>query len=154
MEPKGFVIQPGQGPVWDRSEGRSVALKLLSGETGESIMMFEETAPPGTATGYHLHYHSDEIAYVLSGEITFKIGDQITVGGPGTCAFMPRGIPHAWKSTGAETGRILFSYTPAEAGKWFEELRLSERSIDDMDDSERAEIHRRHGWERIGPPPF
>src|SRR6266700_4129894 len=137
MEPKGFVIQPGQGPVWDRSEGRSVALKLLSGETAESVMMFEGTALPG----YHLHHNSDEI--------TFKIGDQITVGGPGTCAFMPRGIPHAWKSTGAGAGRILFSYTPAEAGKWFEELRLSERSIDDMDDSERAEIHRRHGWERI-----
>ena len=154
MDAKGFVVLPGQSPVWDRSEGRSVALKLLSGETGESIMMFEETAPPGTATGYHLHHNSDEIAYVLSGEVTFKIGDQITVGGPGTCAFMPRGIPHAWKSTGTETGRILFSYTPAEAGKWFEELRLSERSIDEMDDSERAEIHRRHGWERIGPPPF
>ncbi len=76
MEPKGLVIQPGQGPVWDRSEGRSVALKLLSGETAESVMMFEETAPPGTATGYHLHHNSDEIAYVLSGETTFKIGDQ------------------------------------------------------------------------------
>jgi len=79
---------------------------------------------------------------------------KITVGGPGTCAFMPRGIPHAWKSTGAGAGRILFSYTPAEAGKWFEELRLSERSLDDMDDRERAEIQRRHGWERIGPSPF
>jgi uncharacterized cupin superfamily protein len=48
--------------------------------------MFEETAPPGTQTNFHLHHASDEIAYVLSGEITFKIGDQITVGGPGTCA--------------------------------------------------------------------
>src|SRR3979490_1604019 len=121
MELRGLVIQPGQGPVWNRSEGRSVALKLLSGETAESVMMFEETAPPGTATGYHLHHNSDEIAYVLNGESTFKIGDQITVGGPGTCAFMPRGIPHAWKSTGSEPGRILFLYTPAKAGGVFEE---------------------------------
>ena len=44
----------------------------------------------------HLHHDSDEVAYVLSGEITFKIGDRITVGGPGTSAFMPRDIPHAW----------------------------------------------------------
>ena len=154
MKPKGLVIQPGQGPVSERSEGRSVTLKLLSGETAESIMMFEETAPSGTATGYHLHHNSDEVAYVLSGEITFKIGDQVTVGGPGTCAFMPRGVPHAWKSTGAETGRILFSYTPAEAGGWFEELQLSGRSSDNMDDHERAEFQRRHGWERLGPSPF
>jgi len=40
----------------------------------------------------HLHQDSDEVAYVLSGEITFKIGDAVTVGGPGTCAFMPRGL--------------------------------------------------------------
>jgi quercetin dioxygenase-like cupin family protein len=53
---------------------------------------------------------------VLSGEVTFKIGEEITVGGPGTCTFMPRGIPHAWMSTGAETARVLFLYTPARAG--------------------------------------
>ena len=27
-----------------------------------------------------------------------KIGDEVTVGGPGTCACMPRGVPHAWES--------------------------------------------------------
>jgi hypothetical protein len=29
------------------------------------------------------------VAYALAGEITFKIGEEVTVGGPGTCAFMP-----------------------------------------------------------------
>jgi mannose-6-phosphate isomerase-like protein (cupin superfamily) len=64
---------------------------------------------------------SDEVAYVLSGEITFLIGDKVTVGRPGSCAFMPRSVPHAWKSTGTQTGRVLFLYTPAGAGKLFEE---------------------------------
>jgi uncharacterized cupin superfamily protein len=63
---------------------------MLSGETAGSVMMFEEVAPTSTDTPLHVHRDSDEIAYVLSGEITFKIGDEITVGGPGTCAFMPR----------------------------------------------------------------
>jgi hypothetical protein len=84
-------------------------------------MLFEETAPAGTETTFHLHRDSDEVAYVLSGEITFKIGDEVTVGGPGTCAFLPRGVPHAWKNTGAEAGRVLFLYTPAGAGGFFEE---------------------------------
>jgi hypothetical protein len=34
---------------------------------------------------------------------------------------MPRGVPHAWQNTGAETGRVLFLYTPARAGGFFEE---------------------------------
>jgi len=29
-------------------------------------------------------------SWALSGKTAFKIGDEITVGGPGTCAFMPR----------------------------------------------------------------
>ena len=48
--------------------GRSFALKLRGGETGGSIMMFEETAPAGTKSTFHLHHDSDEVAYVLSGE--------------------------------------------------------------------------------------
>jgi quercetin dioxygenase-like cupin family protein len=96
MDAKGFVVPPGQGPVWNMAPGRSAALKMQSGETGETAMMFEETAPVGTVTNFHIHHHSDEMAYVLSGEVTFKIGDQITVGGPGTCAFMPSGVAHAW----------------------------------------------------------
>ena len=100
MDAKGLVIPPGGGSVLSMAPGRSAALKLLGRDTGDSIMLFEETAPAGTETTFHLHRDSDEVAYVLSGEISFKIGDEVTVGGPGTCAFLPRGVPHAWKNTG------------------------------------------------------
>jgi hypothetical protein len=52
---------------------------------------------------------------VPSGEITFKITEEVTVGATSTCVFLPRGVPHVWKSTGTETARILFLYTPATA---------------------------------------
>jgi quercetin dioxygenase-like cupin family protein len=121
MDANGIVKLPGQGPVRNMAPGRAATLKLQNGETQESLMMFEEVAPVGTVTPMHLHRGSDEDAYVLSGEITFKIGDDITVGGPGTCAFMPRDVPHAWKSTGAEPGKVLFLYAPGRAGKFFED---------------------------------
>jgi uncharacterized RmlC-like cupin family protein len=101
---------------------------------------------------FHLHRDSDEVAYVLSGEISFKIGDGFTVGGPGTCAFMPRGVPHAWKNTGAETGRVLFLYTPAGAGGFFEE-QLG-RPAGSINAEEANEMRRRRGREIVGPPPF
>src|SRR5713226_7947061 len=99
MDRKGFVVPPEGGRILEMGPERSSALKLLNAETAESVMLFVETAPAGTETTFHLHRDSDEVAYVLSGEITFKIGDEVTVGGPGTYAFMPRGVPHAWKST-------------------------------------------------------
>jgi len=152
MDSNGIVVPPGGGKVLSMAPGRSAALKLLSGETGESVMMFEETAPAGTETTYHLHHDSDEVAYVLSGEINFKIGDEVTIGGVGTSAFMPRGVAHAWKNTGVETGRVLFLYTPAPAGKFFEELL--NRPAGEINGDEANEIRKRHRWEVVGPPPF
>jgi quercetin dioxygenase-like cupin family protein len=151
MGAHGIVVPPGQDPV---SSGRSFSLKLLGGETGDSIVMFEETVPAGTKSTFHLHHDSDEVAYVLSGEVTFKIGDEVTVGGPGTCAFMPRGLPHAWKSTGAETGRVLFLYAPARAGGLIEEQQRTGRKFASMSEHELAETLQRYGWELLGPSPL
>jgi quercetin dioxygenase-like cupin family protein len=152
MDAKGFVVPPGGGRILNMAPGRFSALKLLRVDTADSVMLFEETAPSGTETTFHLHHDSDEVAYVLTGEITFKIGDEVTVGGAGSCAFFPRGVPHAWKNTGTETGRVLFLYTPAAAGGFFEErLDCSEGSANSP---EANAMRERHGWEVIGPPPF
>jgi quercetin dioxygenase-like cupin family protein len=150
MDTPNIVVPLGQDPV---SPGRSILLKPRGGETGHSIMMFEETIPAGTKSTFHRHHDSDEVAYVLSGEVTFKIGDEVTVGGPGTCAFMPRGVPHCWKSSGTETGRVLFLYTPARAGGLIEEQQRTGRKFSSMSERELAEICQRHGWEVVGPSP-
>ena len=39
-ESKGFVIPPDGGEVLSMAPGRSSLLKLLSGETGGSVMLF------------------------------------------------------------------------------------------------------------------
>jgi quercetin dioxygenase-like cupin family protein len=145
------AVPPGQGST---SPGRSFSLKLRGGETGGSIMMFEETVPAGTKSTFHLHHDSDEVAYVLNGEVTFLVGDDVTVGGPGTCAFMPRGVRHAWKSTGAQAGRVLFLYTPARAGGLIEEQQRTGRKFGSMNERELAEILQRHAWELLGPSPL
>ena len=89
---------------------------------------------------------------MLAGEITFKIGDEVTVGGPGTCAFFPRNVAHAWKNTGSDTGRVLFLYTPAAAGGYLEELL--ECPAGPLDAAERDRLCKRYRWEIIGPNPL
>src|SRR5215472_2926073 len=120
---KGFVVPAGGGKHYPMdAPGRMAAIKLMSDQTGQSIMMFEETLPPGTKSIHHLHHDSDEVAWVLEGEMSFKIGDEVSRGGPGTCAFFPRNVAHAWKNCGDKTARVLFLYTPAAAGRYVEEL--------------------------------
>ncbi len=81
-----------------------------------------------------------------------KIGDEVTIGKAGSCAFFPRNVPHAWKSTGTEPARILFLYTPAKAGGFFEEM-LGRHGAE-INGAEANEIRQRHRWEVVGPPPF
>jgi quercetin dioxygenase-like cupin family protein len=154
MGTHGVVVLPEQGLVWNTSPGRSLVLKLLGGATGGSAMLFEEIVPAGTKSWFHLHRDSDEVAYVLSGEITFKIGDEVTVDGTGTCAFAPRGVEHASKNSGTETARLLFVYTPAGAGGLLEEQQHMQNTAVSMDEREKAEQRQRYGWEIVGPNPL
>jgi quercetin dioxygenase-like cupin family protein len=149
---KGFVVPAGGGKRYEDTPGRVFALKLLAGQTGESIMLFEETVPAGTKSTHHLHHDSDEVVWVLDGEFTFKIGDEVFAGGPGTCAFLPRDVPHAWKNSGPTTGRALFLYTPAAAGHHVEEMVERPRGSQSADERDRQ--LRRHGWEQLGPNPL
>ena len=152
-EAKGLVVPAGGGKHLDMAApGRFAALKLLGHQTNESVMLFEETVPAGTKSLFHLHRDSDEVAWVLAGEITFKIGDEVSAGGPGTCAFLPRNVPHAWKNTGTDTARVLFLYTPASAGGYVEELL--NRPPGSMDDDERKKLRERYRWEIVGPNPL
>jgi len=147
---KGFVVPAGGGKhVGDNEPDRFSHLKLLTDQTNGSIMMFEQAVPAGTKSWFHLHHKSDEVAWVLAGEITFKIGDDVTVGGPGTCAFMPRNVPHAWKNSGSTPGHVLFLYTPAIAGRFVERMMEGPKSQE-----ERDKQFKEYGWELLGPNPL
>lgn len=132
----------------------SLSLKLRCRETDGSIMMFEGSAPVEAKSTLHLHRDSDEVAYVMRGELTCLIGDDVTVCGAGSTIFMPRGVRHAWKSTGTETGHVLFLYTPAKAGGLIEEQEETGRGFGSMSQIELADLLRRHGWELFGASPL
>jgi quercetin dioxygenase-like cupin family protein len=152
-EAKGFVVPAGGGTHLDmNAPGRFAALKLFGKETQGSIMLFEETVPAGIKSLHHMHYDSDEVAFVLDGEITFKIGDDVMVGGPGACAFMPRNVPHAWKNSGSDTARVVFFYTPAIAGGFVEEMLELPRGP--MSAENRERLCKTYRWEIIGPNPL
>ena len=67
---------------------------------------------------------------------------------------MPRGVPHAWKNSGADTGRVLFLYTPGGAGGLIEEQERTHRKFSSMSEEELADTLKRHGWELVGPSPL
>ena len=149
---RGVVVPAGSGKHLDMSApGRFADLKLLREQTGDSVMLFEESLPAGTKSTFHLHRDSDEVAWVLEGEMTFKIGDEVSVGGPGTCAFLVRNVPHAWKNSGLGIARVLFLYTPALAGGYIEEML---ELPSPMSAADQARLRKTYSWEIVGPNPL
>ena len=81
-------------------------------DTGGRFSMMEELARKGSGPGPHKHTWSDETFYMLDGEITFLIGDEIKTARTGDFLMVPRNSRHAFR-VASETARFLNGYTPA-----------------------------------------
>jgi mannose-6-phosphate isomerase-like protein (cupin superfamily) len=149
------ATQQDEGLGFSLEPGRMVTLKLLGHQTGDSLMLFEEATPPGTATPLHVHHQSDEVMYVLAGAFVCKV-DDVTAVAPGGCAFIPRGAPHAWRNVGSEPGRVLFAYAPAKAGTagTLFEVLAKHGGTPPVDGTEIMDWLRQYDAEIVGPEPF
>ncbi|KAA3437745.1 cupin domain-containing protein [Rufibacter hautae] len=95
---------------------------LLSPEqTGESMALVDMTLPRGAEPPVHVHSREDETFYLLSGEMTFKIGDQTIKAVAGDAVFAPRQIPHLF-SIESESARFLSLITPGQFLNYFLEF--------------------------------
>ena len=60
-----------------------------------------------------LHRHDfDEAFYVLEGELTFQLGDDLFTRGAGELAFAPRGVTHTYANLSGAPARALLVITP------------------------------------------
>jgi quercetin dioxygenase-like cupin family protein len=70
------------------------------------------TAPPHFETPYHLHHAEDEAFYVLEGELTVILNGEKIVAGPGNYIFLPRDVPHGFRSSSDKDSRVLIHAIP------------------------------------------
>ena len=82
-------------------------------ETGGQYASFEALVPPGGGPPPHVHSREEESFLVLEGEITFHLGDQRIVAGPGTFLSMPIGSLHRFKNETNQPARMLITVAPA-----------------------------------------
>ena len=60
--------------------------------------------------------------YVLAGDLSFQVGDDIITGGPGTWVFAPRDTPHTLANHGEQDGLLLCVFAPAGFERRFERM--------------------------------
>lgn len=91
-------------------------------ETDGKYAQFEALVPPGGGPPPHIHSREEEGFFILEGEITFQIGDQQVVAGPGTFANIPVGTLHAFRNTSDRPARMIISVAPAGLEQMFIEV--------------------------------
>lgn len=64
---------------------------------------------------YHIHYHCDNLYYILQGTLTSIIGGVRFTTSPGEAIFMPRNVPHATGNFGEEEVYLWEIYSPSTA---------------------------------------
>ena len=95
---------------------------LVTGEeSGGAYFAMEALVPPGGGPPPHIHTREDETFYLLEGEVEFLLGDDLVVAGPGDFVNVPRGTVHRFRNAGAETARMVLTFSPAGMERFFEE---------------------------------
>ena len=100
---------------------------LLDSTASDGAIGIIEITLPARWDGPPLHHHDfDEAFYVLDGELTFQLGDELATAGRGTLTFAPRGSHHTLANVTESPARYLLICTPGGFERMF--LRLEARS--------------------------
>lgn len=165
-EPRGDASAAQYARSMDRGSSVSYMdclFSVLAGseETDGRFGLMEMVAPRGREPSRHLHHRDDEGFYVLEGEVTFYVGEEIFEAGPGTFVFLPHGVPHSY-AFGTDVVRMLSIVAPGGLEAHFRDDRFSEPARDlklrapgDPDPVLLEEMGRdlaAYGTEVVGPP--
>lgn len=103
------------------SLGGRFTMKVTDRESLSRFALVEALAFRATEPPLHIHHHEDEAWYILSGQMTFYVGDAAMTAGPGAFVFAPRGIAHTF-TVDIEPTRVLVFASPAGFERFAVEL--------------------------------
>jgi mannose-6-phosphate isomerase-like protein (cupin superfamily) len=115
-----YMLRAGEGEsVW--SLGARFTMKVSDPDSQGRFALVEALAFQSTEPPLHIHHHEDEAWYVLEGQMTFYVGDEVLEAGGGAFVFAPSGIPHTF-TVDVEPTRVLVFASPAGFERFAVEL--------------------------------
>ena len=110
---------PAIGERVSLAAGDFVDLKVTSRHSEGRFTFFEMVQQPGhPGVPLHVHETHDELWYILQGTLRLRIGEETYRAETGSTYFVPRHIPHAFRTEG-EPCRFLGLFTPGGFEGWF-----------------------------------
>jgi mannose-6-phosphate isomerase-like protein (cupin superfamily) len=104
---------------------------------GGCLGIIEARLAPGHIVAPHVHADVDEVSYVLAGEITAEIGNQVVVAPAGSYVLKPYGVMHAFWNSGSEPAQVIELHLPGGFEEYYREM-MAVASGSDLDPNTRA----------------
>src|SRR4051794_3914649 len=105
---------------------------LRSEESGGQVAVIETNPAPGVGPPLHVH-DFDEAFYVIEGELTFHLRNELPTASPGDLVFAPRGVPHTFANLSEAPARQLIVCTPAGFERYFARMAAENAGGDPPD---------------------
>jgi quercetin dioxygenase-like cupin family protein len=120
---EGIVVNENDGEAFRLRDGRAVVkIKISKRQGPASMSLLTSTVPTNDAIRIHKHLNEDEMFFIRHGTGLFTLGDREHAVAAGSIIFIPKGIWHGLKNTGAEEIATVFGYSPAGFEDFFKEL--------------------------------
>jgi quercetin dioxygenase-like cupin family protein len=103
---------------------------LRSEQSAGAVSAIEVTSPTGFKGPPLHHYGLDEAFYVLEGELTFQLRDDVFTRRAGELAFAPRDVPHTYANHGDAPARALIVCTPAGFERYFARMAAEREGVE------------------------
>ncbi|MFF7893294.1 cupin domain-containing protein [Streptomyces sp. NPDC007907] len=165
---EGLFVPPGHGRIMETSAQR-VTFKV-TGTHSRTASTFEVVVPPGFDVGAHVHTRSEELFYVLEGELDVlafeprirtpdnwrewesPAGHRVVRATPGTVIAVPPGCPHAFANPTDTPAKMFFQASPPpDHERYFEELLELLGSGGPPDQAAIGELRARYDIEQLTP---
>ena len=107
-----------------------VKVLLRGADSGGRIALMDTVVPAGEK-GPPLHHHDfDELFYILEGEATFQLGEDLVVRRAGELVWAPRGAHHTFANQSDGDIRWLLMCTPSGFERYFQRMAAKEAGVD------------------------
>ena len=120
---EGIVVNEEEGEAFRLRDGRAVVkIKISKRQGPASMSLLTSTVATNDAIPIHKHLHEDEIFFIRQGTGLFTLGKKEHTVHAGSLIFIPKGVWHGLKNTGAEEIATVFGYSPAGFEDFFKEV--------------------------------
>ena len=117
-----LLLMPGEGKRLVVSPGGTEIVFKARGERPAAAFAFMEwmIEPNWPGPVPHVHRRHEELVYVLDGELTFLVGDEVVIARPRTFLRLPPGLKHAFSNHPDGSSHLIMVVSPPDFEGYFD----------------------------------